>query len=76
MAVPKRRHSRATRDMRRSHHALKPLTLVACPRCQTQILPHMACPNCGFYRGREVINMLAKTDKKERKAKAKARQQT
>ena len=29
------------------------------------ILPHIVCPNCGFYKGREVVSI-----KKEKKAKS------
>ncbi len=73
MAVPKRRHTSTKRNMRRSHHFKKPVKLMSCSKCGEAILPHMACPNCGTYKGREVINVLKKLDKKERKAKEKAR---
>lgn len=53
--VPKRKVSRARRDKRRSHHALKALHLVQCSNCGEMRLPHTVCPNCGFYKGREVI---------------------
>jgi len=29
------------------------------------------CENCGFYKGREVVDVLKKLTKKERKAKEK-----
>jgi len=31
----------------------------------------MVCKNCGYYGGRQVIDVLAKLDKKERKKKEK-----
>ncbi|MCK4772149.1 MAG: 50S ribosomal protein L32 [Candidatus Latescibacteria bacterium] len=55
MAVPKRRHSISRRGKRRSHHALKAPTLGVCDHCGQPKLSHRACPNCGYYRGRQVI---------------------
>lgn len=55
MAVPKRRTSRARRDKRRAHDALAPPTRSNCPQCGEPKLPHRVCPNCGTYRGREVL---------------------
>ena len=55
MAVPKRRTSRAKRDKRRAHDALAPPVRSVCPQCGESKLPHRVCPNCGTYRGREVI---------------------
>ena len=34
-------------------------------------MSHTVCESCGYYKGREVINVLAKLDKKERKKKEK-----
>jgi len=71
MPVPKQRHTSSRRDRRRSHHALKKLTLSLCPHCKEPVLPHMVCQNCGYYKGRQVIDVLKKLNKKEKKAKEK-----
>lgn len=42
-----------------------------CPKCGKAIPGHRACAFCGFYKGREVINVLQKLDRKERKKKEK-----
>ncbi len=57
MAVPKKRTSRSRRDMRRSHHRVKIPNLSSCPRCHEPILPHHVCPECGYYRGRQIIKV-------------------
>lgn len=56
-AHPKRKISKARRGKRRSHLALKPPQFDYCPQCHNPKLPHHACPNCGNYAGREVIEM-------------------
>jgi large subunit ribosomal protein L32 len=54
---PKRKHSSGRRDRRRAHDALTSPNLVLCSNCGEMRLPHTVCPNCGHYKGREVINM-------------------
>ncbi|HXC34020.1 MAG: 50S ribosomal protein L32 [Candidatus Acidiferrales bacterium] len=61
MPNPKRRHSHARKNKRRAHDFLTPLSLAECPNCHEKKLPHNACPHCGFYKGREVIDTAAKT---------------
>jgi large subunit ribosomal protein L32 len=61
---PKRKISKGRRDRRRSHDALVISTLVTCPNCGESALPHTVCPSCGFYKGREVIE-VKKEDKKK-----------
>lgn len=72
MAVPKKRTSKAKRNMRRSHHGRSTIKLVPCAKCKTEIPSHMACPNCGTYKGREVIDTLKKINRQEKKQKEQA----
>jgi large subunit ribosomal protein L32 len=55
MANPKRRHSKARRNKRRAHDALRATGLSVCPNCHEKKLPHRVCAHCGYYKGREVV---------------------
>ena len=57
MAVPKKKISKSRRDMRRAHHALKPMGSVECPNCGELKLPHHVCGACGHYKDREVVEV-------------------
>ena len=63
MALPKRRHSKARRDKRRSHDALTPQPTSLCPECNQPKLPHRICQKCGFYNGKKVIDIKVKEAK-------------
>ena len=66
------RHNRSQRGSVRSHHALKATSLSVCPDCNAKRISHKVCVNCGKYNGRVVIDVMAKTIKKEKKLKAKS----
>ena len=58
MAVPKRKTSKQRRNLRRSSHwKLKAPTLTLCTRCGEYTLRHRVCKSCGYYDGREVVQM-------------------
>lgn len=60
MAVPKRRVSKARRDKRRSSvWKLSPPAFARCNHCGQLMVPHRVCGNCGFYKGREIVNKEA-----------------
>ena len=69
--VVRMRHTKSKRNRIRSHHALSRGRFVVCQKCKAETLSHLACLQCGFYGGKEVINVFAKLDKKERKKKEK-----
>jgi large subunit ribosomal protein L32 len=57
---PKKRISRARQGERRSHLGLRAANLTPCPQCRTPKRPHAVCPNCGTYRGRQVVAIKQK----------------
>ncbi|HZB32860.1 MAG TPA: 50S ribosomal protein L32 [Streptosporangiaceae bacterium] len=59
MAVPKRRMSRSNTRHRRAKWKAKAPVLTTCPQCREPKLPHTACPTCGTYRRRQVIEPSA-----------------
>lgn len=71
MGLPNQRHTKARRNRGRSHMALKAPNLSACQKCGVKKLSHQICLNCGYYGGREVVDVLVKLEKKEKKKKAK-----
>ena len=60
MAVPKRKHSKARRDKRRSNvWKLDFPAIVKCLRCGEFKTSHRVCKECGYYNGREIIKKEA-----------------
>lgn len=71
MAAPKKRGTKSKRDKGRLHLVLKEPNLSKCPKCGVLRLSHSACLSCGYYKSRQVIDVFAKLDKKERKRREK-----
>ena len=69
MAVPKQQKTKSRRNNRRSHHALKKQGFSKCVKCGEIVLPHHLCENCGTYKDNQVVDVLAKLDKKDKKKK-------
>ena len=58
MAVPKKKTSKAkSRSRRASNWRLEPAARSTCPQCNRAKLPHVVCPNCGWYAGRQAIDV-------------------
>lgn len=71
MAVPKRHKTSSTRDQRRMHIFVTAPALATCQKCSKPVKAHTICKSCGYYKGNEIINVLKKLTKKERKQKEK-----
>ena len=66
MALPKRKHSKSRRDKRRSMNSkLFAANLAVCANCKKPILPHMVCMHCGYYKGKPVVVVETKEEKKK-----------
>ena len=71
MALPKQRHTKSRRNNRRRNIFISASALTVCPKCGKPCLPHTVCLNCGYYKGVEVIDVLKKLTKKEKKLREK-----
>ena len=69
--VIRMRHTRAHTKNRRSHHALTAPTLAVCAHCGSEHRQHHMCLSCGFYKGRQVMDLAAKKQDREDRMRAK-----
>lgn len=53
------------------HIFIKAPTITVCQKCKKPVLPHTVCQNCGTYKGRQLIDVMAKLSKKEKKEREK-----
>jgi large subunit ribosomal protein L32 len=57
MAVPKKKTSKSRKGMRRSHDGLTAPSYAECPQCHVMARPHHICAHCGYYKGKEVMEV-------------------
>jgi large subunit ribosomal protein L32 len=57
VAVPKRKMSRSNTRSRRANWKTTAAPLAPCSRCREPKLAHVACPTCGTYNGRDVLDV-------------------
>lgn len=55
MAVPFRKVSKTRGRKRRTHYVISANGTTKCTKCGADIRPHRVCPNCGTYKGREIV---------------------
>jgi len=67
MALPSQKRTKASKRRRASHFALKTSKPQLCSNCQSPVLGHTACKNCGWYKGRQAIKIKSALDKKKKK---------
>lgn len=65
MGVPKKKRSKSRQRSRKAEQKKISPEVSVCPRCQSPKLPHFACSNCGYYKGRLAVVIKEKKTKKE-----------
>jgi len=71
--VVRMRRNRSQTAKRRSHHALTSAHLAKC-ECGASRLSHRVCPECGKYKGRVVIDVVARAKREARRATRKEKE--
>lgn len=55
MAVPKRNWSKKRTRTHKAAWKVEAKNLAGCANCGSKVLPHRACTECGYYKGKEVV---------------------
>ncbi len=64
MPLPKKRHSSARGRKRRTHWKATTGQMNVCPQCKSPKLSHRVCPVCGYYGGKQAMEIPVKAEKK------------
>jgi large subunit ribosomal protein L32 len=57
VATPKKKTPKNKTASRASQWKTRPSTYAECPQCHQPKLPHRVCGNCGYYAGRQAIEV-------------------
>jgi large subunit ribosomal protein L32 len=57
MAVPKKKQSKARTGKRRANWKAQPASFASCPQCKQPKVSHRVCANCGYYAGRQAVEV-------------------
>ena len=57
MAVPKKKQSRMRSRKRAANWKARASTYAERPQCHQPKLPHRVCANCGYYAGRQAVEV-------------------
>jgi len=69
MGVPKKKRSKSRQRSRQSQQKLSLPSISCCPKCKAPILSHFACPECGYYKGKQAVIIQAKKEKETKEEK-------
>ena len=61
--LPKKRTPKARQGKRRQHLGIADPSLIKCSQCNSHARPHHACPVCGYYDGKEAVEIKVRTPK-------------
>jgi large subunit ribosomal protein L32 len=59
MPVPKGKNSKQRRNKRSANKGLRPKAVATCQTCQSPVMPHQVCFECGRYKGVKVVRTKA-----------------
>ncbi|RJQ35761.1 50S ribosomal protein L32 [Candidatus Parcubacteria bacterium] len=68
--VVRMRANRSKVGKRRSHLRAESLRVSRC-ECGAERMAHRACPSCGKYNGKVIIDVVARTEREQRRVKRK-----
>jgi large subunit ribosomal protein L32 len=57
MAVPKKKQSKSRSDKRSANWKASAPAYAECPQCKQPKLSHRVCANCGYYEGRQAVEV-------------------
>ena len=57
MATPKGKTTKARSRRRAAHWKSEAPAYAECPQCHQPKLPHRVCGNCGYYGGRQAVEV-------------------
>lgn len=70
MGLPSKKRTPRSKRERNAHSALKTVSTSNCEKCASPKLSHRACPGCGEYRGKKVVNVEKRADRRIKKMKS------